>query len=126
MRRIGFATSDTHHSRFAVTRSKCLGHDVCIAASTSHASADANLVQDIACRRLTCGLTVVTTSPAADMRCGPYGCGWRAVCWDDPYSHPGTYYHGYDGPFDYGYGGFYNYYGGVPLRWSRPYRPYGQ
>lgn len=72
----------------------------------------ANLLQDIACRRV--------------WRCGPYGCGWRPVCWDDPYSHPGTYYYGYDGPFDYGYGGFYNYYGGVPLRWSRPYRPYGQ
>jgi hypothetical protein len=60
---------------------------------------DTNVVQEIACRRV--------------WRCGPYGCGWRAVCWADPYSHPGTYY-----------GGFYNYYGGVPLRWSHPYRSY--
>jgi hypothetical protein len=80
-------------------------------ASILHASADANLVQDVACRRL--------------YRCGPYGCDWRTVCWADPNSHPGTYYYGYDGPFDYGYGGFYNYYGGVPQRWTRPYRPIG-
>jgi len=73
----------------------------------------ANLVPTVACRRL--------------YRCGPYGCDWRTVCWADPYSHPGTYYHGYDGPFDYGYGGFYTYYGGAPLRWSRPPpRPYWQ
>jgi len=79
--------------------------------SIPHASADSDLIQGVACRRL--------------WRCGPYECNWRAVCWPDPYSHPGTYYHGYDGPFDYGYGGFYNYYGGVPLRWTnRPYRPY--
>lgn len=71
---------------------------------------DANLVQDIACRRL--------------YRCGPYGCDWRAVCWADPYNHPGTYYYGYDGPFNYGLGGFFNYYGGVPLRWTRPNQPY--
>jgi len=80
--------------------------------SSLHASGDANLVQDVACRRL--------------YRCGPYECNWRAVCWPDPTSHPGTYYYGYDGPFDYGYGGFYNYYGGVPLRWTDrpPPRPY--
>jgi len=80
-------------------------------ASILHAPTDANLVENVACRRL--------------YRCGPYGCNWRAVCWPDPYSHPGTYYYGHDGPFDYGYGGFYNYYGGVPLRWTnRTYRPY--
>ena len=75
-----------------------------------HTSVDANLVQDVACRRL--------------YRCGPYSCSWRAVCWADPYSHPGTYYHGYDAPFNYGLGGFFNYYGGVPLRWTRPNQPY--
>ena len=67
-------------------------------------------VQDVACRRV--------------YRCGPYGCDWRAVCWADPRSYPGTYYHGYDAPFDYGFGGFHYYYGGVPLRWTRPDRPY--
>ena len=74
-----------------------------------HALKDTNSVQDVACRK--------------EYRCGPYGCDWRAVCWADPYSYPaypGTYYHGYDAPFDYGFGGFYYYFGGVPLRWTRP------
>jgi len=66
------------------------------------------LSQNVACRKL--------------YRCGPYGCDWKTVCWADPYSYPGTYYHGYDGPFDYGYQGFHYYYGGVPLRWTRPNR----
>ncbi|HEY6021247.1 MAG TPA: hypothetical protein VIY48_15495 [Candidatus Paceibacterota bacterium] len=74
-------------------------------ANSVHALKDTNLIQDIACRRM--------------YRCGPYGCGWRAVCWADPHAYPGTYYYGYDAPFDYGYGGFYYYYGGVPLRWTR-------
>jgi hypothetical protein len=53
---------------------------------------DTKLVQDVACRRV--------------WRCGPYGCGWRRVCWGGP---------GY-----YGYG----YYGGGPY-YARPYwRPY--
>jgi len=71
-----------------------------------HAVKDTNSIQDVACRRV--------------YRCGPYGCDWRAVCWADPYSYPGTYYHGYDAPLDYCYGGFYYYYGDVPLRWTRP------
>jgi|SRR5215510_5201059 len=74
-----------------------------------HALKDTNSIQDVACRKV--------------YRCGPYGCDWRAVCWADPYSYPGypgTYYQGYDAPFDYGFGGFYYYYGGVPLRWTRP------
>jgi hypothetical protein len=70
----------------------------------------AKIVQDVACRRM--------------YRCGPYGCRWRAVCWADPHAYPGSYYYGYDAPFDYGNGGFYYYYGGVPLRWSRQYRSY--
>jgi hypothetical protein len=54
-----------------------------------------NLAQDVAyvCRRL--------------WRCGPYGCGWRRACW---WTGGGPYY--------YGYGGSYPYYG-------RPYRRYG-
>lgn len=110
MRRIVIATSAT--LAILALRSFVPNAEAMTFASPAsiHASTDANLAQDVACRRL--------------YRCGPYGCNWRAVCWPDPYSHPGTYYYGYDGPFDYGYGGFYNYYGGVPLRWSRPYRPY--
>jgi hypothetical protein len=38
--------------------------------SILQASADGNLVQEVACRKL--------------YRCGPYGCDWRAVCWNDP------------------------------------------
>jgi hypothetical protein len=53
-----------------------------------------NLIQDVACRRV--------------WRCGPYGCGWRRVCW-------APYYYG-GGPY-YGYG--YGYYGGP--YWGRPY-----
>ena len=111
MRRIVLATSAM--LAILVLRSFVLNAEAMTFASPAsilHASTDANLVQDVACRRV--------------WRCGPYGCNWRAVCWADPYSHPGTYYYGYDAPFDYGYGGFYNYYGGVPLRWTRPYRSY--
>ena len=45
-----------------------------------------NLVQDIAlvCQRR--------------WRCGPYGCGWRRVCWR---TAPGPYYYG-GGPYYYG------------------------
>jgi hypothetical protein len=57
---------------------------------------DSNLIQDIACRRV--------------WRCGPYGCGWRRVCWGGPY---------YGGPY-YGYG-YRPYYGGP---YWRPYRRY--
>jgi len=111
MRRIVLATSVT--LAILVLRSFVPNAEAMTFASPGsilHASADGNLVQEVACRKL--------------YRCGPYGCDWRAVCWNDPGSHPGTYYYGYDGPFDYGYGGFYNYYGGVPLRWTRPDRPY--
>jgi hypothetical protein len=58
---------------------------------------DTNLLQDVqvACRRV--------------WRCGPYGCGWRRVCW-----RTAPYYGGYGfyggGPY---YGGYY-----------RPYRRY--
>jgi hypothetical protein len=112
MRRIGLATAAT----LAILGvgslvPKCAeAMTVTTPANIQAALKDTNLIQDIACRRM--------------YRCGPYGCGWRAVCWADPYSYPGSYYYGYDGPFDYGYGGFHYYYGGVPLRWSRPYRPY--
>lgn len=73
-----------------------------------------NLVQDIGCRRM--------------WRCGPYGCGWRPVCWDGPYSYgyggPSYYvFDGYGGPYEYGYGGPY-YYGGGPYYWGRSYRRY--
>jgi len=71
-----------------------------------HALRDTNSVQDVACRKV--------------YRCGPFGCDWRAMCWADPYSYPGTYYFGNDAPFDYGFGGYYSYNGGVPLRWTRP------
>jgi len=45
------------------------------------------LTQDVAyvCRRV--------------WRCGPYGCGWRRVCW---WTRPGPYYYGYGGPYYYG------------------------
>jgi hypothetical protein len=59
---------------------------------------DSNLVQDVACRRV--------------WRCGPYGCGWRRVCWGGPY------YYGYGGPYG-GYGGYG--YGGGPYLYGRPY-----
>jgi hypothetical protein len=57
---------------------------------------DTNLLQDVACRRV--------------WRCGPYGCGWRRVCWRSaPY-----------------YGGGYGVYGGGPFYggYYRPYRRY--
>jgi len=111
MRRIVLATSAT--LAILVLRSFVPTAEAMTLASPGsilHASADGNLVQEVACRKL--------------YRCGPYGCDWRAVCWNDPGSHPGTYYYGYDGPFNYGLGGFFNYYGGVPLRWTRPDRPY--
>ncbi|MGA9126016.1 MAG: hypothetical protein WB382_22145 [Pseudolabrys sp.] len=111
MRRIVLATSAT--LAILVLRSFVPNAEAMTFASPASildASTDANLVQNVACRRV--------------WRCGPYGCNWRAVCWADPYSHPGTYYYGYDAPFDYGYGGFSYYYGGVPLRWTRPYRSY--
>jgi hypothetical protein len=57
-----------------------------------------NLVQDVACRRV--------------WRCGPYGCGWRRVCW-----RAAPYYGGYGGYGIYGGG---PYYGG----YYRPYRRY--
>jgi len=79
-------------------------------ANIVHALKHTDLIQDVACRKV--------------YRCGPYGCDWRTVCWADPYAYPGTYYHGYDAPFDYGFGGFYYYYGGVPLRWTREDRRY--
>jgi hypothetical protein len=63
---------------------------------------DTSLVQDVACRRV--------------WRCGPYGCGWRRVCWG------GRYYYG-GGPYSYGYGGGPYYYGGGPY-YGRPYRRY--
>src|SRR6476619_1036643 len=111
MRRIVLATAATLAILAAgsITPNRAEAMTVTTPSGIQNAINENSLLQDVqvGCRRV--------------WRCGPYGCGWRRVCWDDPYSHPGTYYHGYDGPFDYGYGGFYNYYGGVPLRWSRPY-----
>lgn len=42
-------------------------------------------------------------------RCGPWGCGWRRVCWRPPYAY-------------YGYGPYYR-----PYAFARPwgYRRYG-
>ena len=59
-----------------------------------------NLVQDVACRRV--------------WRCGPYGCGWRRVCWGAPY-----YYGG--GSYGYGGGPYYGYGGGPYFGYGRPY-----
>lgn len=107
MRRIALATSATLASLVVgslVPTAEAMA--VTTPANSAHALKDTGLIQDVACRKV--------------YRCGPYGCDWRAVCWADPHSYPGTYYYGYDAPFDYGYGGFYYYYGGVPLRWTRP------
>jgi len=48
---------------------------------------------------------VNATNPVQDVavvcerrwRCGPYGCGWRRVCW-----RTAPYYYGYGGPYYYG------------------------
>jgi hypothetical protein len=71
-----------------------------------------NLLHDIACRRM--------------WRCGPWGCGWRPVCWYEPYSdgyRGSSYYYVYEGPYGYGYlyGGPHN--GNDPYWWARPYYP---
>ena len=72
-----------------------------------------NLHHDIACRRV--------------WRCGPYGCGWRPICWAEPYAdgQPGSsYYYVYEGPYGYGYlYGGPHYHGNDPYSWARPYDP---
>lgn len=109
MLKVVFATSATFAALVAVSLgANAEAMTLTTPANIVHALKDTRLMQDVACRRV--------------YRCGPYGCSWRAVCWADPHSYPGTYYYGYDAPFDYGYGGFYYYYGGVPLRWARPDR----
>jgi hypothetical protein len=71
-----------------------------------------NLLHDVACRRM--------------WRCGPWGCGWRPVCWYEPYSNGyrgSSYYYAYEGPYGYGYlyGGPHD--GNDPYWWARPYNP---